>query len=341
MLAIIQLKTGAEDGSRYSKMRVISLLQAIVQAPVVRQLLGPSYVPRGTILSLHRIVPRAELATLDSNRTLELTPEDLDSLISWVHSNGYTLVSLGQFCASVRARRGHRMFSLTFDDGYADNLTYALPILEKHAAPATIFIATDMPDQRMKIWWYAFDHILRGETDREQRFALLCRSVRENSRIENDQFFSRLGFTDDFFRDLCARMSLTWADIRTLSRHPLITIGAHTVTHPWLSSLSDVELANELQISKNRLEQEIQREVTLFAYPFGTLEACGPREFEAAKRAGFEAAVTTRMGNVVDRHRNQLWALPRHWAGEPNFSLSALESRVSGVSRVFRKFGWG
>jgi peptidoglycan/xylan/chitin deacetylase (PgdA/CDA1 family) len=293
------------------------------------------YAPRGTILCLHRIVPLGELATLQANRTLELTPEDLDTLITWVYSKGYTLVSLGDFCASVRARHGQGMFCLTFDDGYVDNLTHALPVLEKHAAPATIFVATDMPDQCMKLWWYAFEHILRGETDREQRFLVLYRSVRKNCRPENDQLFRSLGFTDEFFRDLCGRMSLTWADIRKLARHPLITIGAHSMSHPWLSSLSDDKLANELQTSKCRLEQEIQREVTLFAYPFGTPDACGPREFEAAKCAGFEAAITTRPSNVVDDDRNHLWALPRHWAGEPNFSLSALERRISRY-RFFR-----
>lgn len=221
------------------------------------------------------------------------------------------------------------MLSLTFDDGYADNLTHALPVLEKHAAPATIFVTTDMPDQRMKIWWYALEHILRADIDREQRFWALRRKIRENSRHENDELFRGLGLTDNYFRDLCARMSLTWADIRKLAHHPLITIGAHTLSHQWLSSLSDAELATELRESKRRLEDEVQSELTLFAYPFGDQDACGPREFEAAKCAGFEAAVTTRASNVVDGHKDHLWALPRHWAGEP-FSLSALERRMSG-----------
>jgi peptidoglycan/xylan/chitin deacetylase (PgdA/CDA1 family) len=323
---------GAEDAQGYGKMDLKAQIQVIAQGPLV-------YAPRGTILSLHRIVPRDELAALESNRTLELTPEDFDALISWACSKGYTPVSLGEFCASVRARRGQQMLCLTFDDGYADNLTHALPVLEKHAAPATIFVTTDMLDYRFKIWWYAFDDILRGEADREQRFSVLCRSVRENCADENGRLFRRLGLTDDFFRDLCARMSLTWTDLRKLARHPLITIGAHTVSHPWLSDLPDDELASELRTSKSRLEQEIQSEVTLFAYPFGTPDSCGPREFEAAKRAGFEAAVTTQMDNVVDGHRNHLWALPRHWAGEPNFALPALESRIrgnggSGWSRV-------
>jgi peptidoglycan/xylan/chitin deacetylase (PgdA/CDA1 family) len=304
-------------------MDLSSWIWSIAQGPL-------AYAARGTILSLHRIVPTNQLALLAANRALELTPENLDTLIKWAQSKGYKLVSLARFCADVRARRGRKMLCLTFDDGYADNLTYALPVLERHAVPATIFVTTDMPDHRLKIWWYGVEHVLRAETNRDEMFSILCRSVRENSGQENDQFFRRLGLTDDFFKDLCAQMSLSWADIRKLGRHPLITIGAHSVSHPWLSSLSDRLLRNELQISKLRLEQEIQRDVTLLAYPFGTPDACGPREFEAAQRAGFEAAVTTRMDNVLDGHRNHLWTLPRHWVGELNFSLSALERRLSG-----------
>jgi peptidoglycan/xylan/chitin deacetylase (PgdA/CDA1 family) len=229
------------------------------------------------------------------------------------------------------------MLCLTFDDGYADNLIHALPVLEKYAAPATIFVTTDMPDQRLKIWWYALEDILHREPDRDQRFYALTDSIRKNSTQKNNELFRGLGLSDNYFRDLCSRISLTWADIRTLAQHPLITIGAHTVSHPWLSDLSDAELATELRESKRRLEQEIQREVTMFAYPFGTPEACGPREFKAAKCAGFEAAVTGRMGNAVDGHRDHLWALPRHWVvGGPSFSLSALESGMSGYG-FFRR----
>ena len=57
---------------------------------------------------------------------------------------------------------------------------------------------------------------------------------------------------------------------------------------------------------------------------------------EAARRAGFEAAVTNRTGNVVDGHKDHLWALPRQWAGYPHFSVSALESRMSGYGHFMR-----
>src|SRR5262249_5349659 len=148
----------------------------------------------------------------------------------------------------------------TFDDGYTDNLTHALPILERHNVPATIFVTTDMPDHRLKLWWYAFEYVLKARPDREQKYLALRRSVFANSDQANDELFRELGLTDDFFRNLCARMSLTWADIRKLAQHPLITIGAHTVSHPQLVDLSHAEQETELRGSKCRLEQEIQRE---------------------------------------------------------------------------------
>jgi peptidoglycan/xylan/chitin deacetylase (PgdA/CDA1 family) len=276
---------------------------------------------------LHRIVPRDESSLLQLNRYIELAPEELDALILWACSKNYKLVSLREFCANVTARRGRKMLCVTFDDGYADNLTHGLPVLEKHNAPATIFVTTDMPDLRLKLWWYAFEQILRDNPNRD--LSALHNSILANSDKKNIELFFNFGFTDGLFRDLCARLSLKWDDIRKLAEHPLITIGAHTVSHPALSNVSDEQVDIELLESKRRLEQEIQREVKYFAYPFGM---AGPREFEAARRAGFEAAVTTRMGNVVDGHRDHLWALPRHWAGNPSFSVSALESRMSGYS---------
>ena len=314
-------------------MRLVSSLRGIAHGPLVSAILRRIYAGRGTILMLHHIVPREEFSTLQLNQNLELAPADLDAVIRWACSKGYRLVSLGQFCANVRARQGRRMLCLTFDDGYADTLTHALPVLEMHSAPATIFVITDMPDLRFKLWSYAFEQILREDPNRDQKFLALTGSILANSRLKNDELFRKFGLTDNLFRHLCARYSLTWGDIRRLAQHPLITIGAHTVSHPVLSSLSDAQLETELLECKRRLETETQREVTLFAYPFGI---AGPRECEAARRAGFEAAVTNRTGNVVDGHKDHLWALPRHWAGYPHFSVSALESQMSGYSHFRR-----
>ena len=302
-----------------------SSLRAIAHGPLVSAILRRIYAGRGTILMLHRIVPREEFSTLQ----LGLTPENLDALIRWACSKRYKLTSLGQFCANVRARQGRRMLCLTFDDGYVDTLTHALPVLERHNAPATIFVITDMPDLRFSLWWYAFEQALREDPNRDQKFSVVRSCIFANSRLENDELFRKFGLTDDSFRHLCARYSLTWGDIRQLAQHPLITIGSHTVSHPVLNSLSDAQLETELLDSKRRLETETQREVTLFAYPFGMT---GPRECEAVRRAGFEAAVTSQMGNVVDGHKDHLWALPRQRAGYPHFSVSALESQMSGYS---------
>ena len=54
--------------------------------------------------------------------------------------------------AWTRCRRRKPTFAITFDDGYVDNLTEALPLLERHDAPATLFVPTAMLDAQ-SFWW--------------------------------------------------------------------------------------------------------------------------------------------------------------------------------------------
>ena len=42
---------------------------------------------------------------------------------------------------------------ITFDDGYADVLHHAKPLLERHSVPATVFVATGAIGQRREFWW--------------------------------------------------------------------------------------------------------------------------------------------------------------------------------------------
>jgi len=281
-----------------------------------------------------------ELSRLIANRYLEILPEELDAVLSWARPTGYQLVSLKELCELLRNRNGRqeqRMFCVTFDDGYKDNLTHALPVLEKHKCPATVFVTTNMPDLRQQLWWYALETVLKDEKDRDREFGELSAKFRLGDEREAQELYRSFNWTKETFEGLCRRLALSWDDVRALAQHTLITIGAHTVSHPSLSKLSDAELFKELRESKTRLEQETGREVTLFAYPFGGCGACGAREFEAAKSAGYEAAVTTREGNVVREHQDHLRALPRHYVGEGgNLSLSALESQVSGYQFLRR-----
>jgi peptidoglycan/xylan/chitin deacetylase (PgdA/CDA1 family) len=84
--------------------------------------------------------------------------------------------------------------------------------------------------------------------------------------------------------------------IREISRNG-VEIGSHTVSHPQLTSLSAELLRDELQGSKHELEKQLNREIVHFCYPYGDFNA---EVTEAVRKAGYQSAVTTRRGHVVN-----------------------------------------
>jgi peptidoglycan/xylan/chitin deacetylase (PgdA/CDA1 family) len=100
-------------------------------------------------------------------------------------------------------------------------------------------------------------------------------------------------------------------------------IGAHTVSHPILRSISDEEAATEMRDSRATLEALTGAQVTTFAYPNGRLgDDYDPRHAEIAKRVGFELAVSTNGGSA--RAESDAYQLPRFgpWA-ESNWRFAA------------------
>ena len=92
---------------------------------------------------------------------------------------------------------------------------------------------------------------------------------------------------------------------------PLVTIGAHTVNHVILAKTSDAAARSELKMGRAVLETALGKAPDHFAYPFGDPSTAGPRQFEAAREAGYKTAVTTRPGVLFEDHANHLLALPR------------------------------
>jgi len=112
-------------------------------------------------------------------------------------------------------------------------------------------------------------------------------------------------------RNITQEHSMTWGQIAELSSDPLVTIGAHTITHPCLATLDDKQTRTEIENSKNTIEKRIGKPVEHFAYPFGGSADCGVREFEMAARAGFKTAVTARIANLFPEHIKHTLCLPR------------------------------
>ena len=211
---------------------------------------------------------------------------------------------------------------VTFDDGYADNLHEALPVLEEAGVPATFFICTGILGTDREFWSDDLERLLLGGREYPPAFTL---QDRENGGSwPTTSFEQRLAFHNrlhccmlqigaqrrEDWLDQLARWSgagrtardayraLTPRELRALAASPLVTIGAHGVTHSPLAILSEAEQREEITRSKQQLEELAGREVAVFAYPFGRRRDYSRVTCRLCRAAGFRRAATTLPGQV-------------------------------------------
>jgi peptidoglycan/xylan/chitin deacetylase (PgdA/CDA1 family) len=216
--------------------------------------------------------------------------------------------------------------AVTFDDGYRDNLYAAKPLLERHEVPATVFVATGYLDSGRDFWWEALLRACR-EIAEPGSEAAVCRALhRLLQPIDHDQ---RNAILDAVIAQLdpipvAGASTFTTAELVELAEGGLVDLGAHTVTHPALPTLSHARQLEEMRISKRQLEESLGRPVRGFSYPFG---ATGTESAGCALEAGFIYACTSEPSPVTAA--TDLFQLPRlhaeNWTGEE------LERRLSAL----------
>lgn len=312
------------------KKNLIAAGFGLFRATRLHRLAGGFFRGRGVILTFHRIRP-ADGAGFAPNALLEITPEFLDSVLTLLRENGLELVTLDEAARRITGDEGAPFAALTFDDGFRDVVTHGLPVLERHDAPFAFYIAPGLADSDARLWWVEMEEAIRrlekididlggarlslpAKTDAEKSAAFervywLLRDCGEERllRVVAD-LRDRAGVDS---RALVASLCLDWAELRALAPHRLVTMAAHSMTHPRLALLSEAAAFAEMTRSRDRLEQEFGRPCRHFAYPYGDPTSAGPREFALAERAGFSTAVTTRPGMIFPEHAAHQLALPR------------------------------
>jgi peptidoglycan/xylan/chitin deacetylase (PgdA/CDA1 family) len=110
---------------------------------------------------------------------------------------------------------------------------------------------------------------------------------------------------------VCRELCMSWDELKSFAGDPLIGVGAHSVTHGNLARQAREIASQEMAVSRERIENVLQRPVLHLAYPYGDKIAAGAREFALAQAAGFKTAVTTRPGMIFPENAGHLTALPR------------------------------
>ncbi len=299
----------------------------------LKQLLGTKL----HILMFHRVVNTVQKNRI-SNDGIEVSQEYLTSLIKFYLQNKFTPLSIEKLPQINLKKTNKRYVVFTFDDGYLDNLTLALPIFKKNNIPFTVSVTTNYILKKDFAWWYFLEDLLlkhdniqfdeesapiiaSNTNEKEYAFNTLRASVQKNKSII-DYLVQKYGLDKKKYES----MFLNEEQLVTLSKEPLVTIGAHTISHPSLAKLSESDSYHEIIHSKNIIENIIQKEINHFAYPFGTENDFSSREEKLVRQAGYKSAVTTCYGGYKDDLTNDILKLKRIWTSETNTSTELIRT---------------
>ena len=110
---------------------------------------------------------------------------------------------------------------------------------------------------------------------------------------------------------ICRELCMSWDELKTFADDPLISVGAHSITHCNLARQTEEIATQEMAVSRARIAGALQRPVVHLAYPYGDRIAAGTREFALAEATGYQTAVTPRPGMIFPASAAHLTALPR------------------------------
>ncbi|RUV67390.1 polysaccharide deacetylase, partial [Mesorhizobium sp. M5C.F.Cr.IN.023.01.1.1] len=315
------------DGGEAIRKLALNVVRYTGLAPLAKSFVGGI----GAILMLHRVTATPEKP--DSvNRHLNIAPEFLDAVVADMKANGYTFVTLDEAIERIKAGgKGGQFAAITADDAYRDNMTEALPVLEKHGAPVTIYVAPGLINGAADLWWEVVEDIVSARdrlilTTPNGPVTIDCstpgRKLQAFARLhdfltldvhEEDQraVLRELARSNGIEFGVRQSMLMNWDEIRAMAGHSLVTIGAHTVNHRNLKRLSEADARHEVDDVRRILQAELGEAPRHFAYPYGYASAVGDREVGFVRDAGYASAVTTRHGVLRAEHAGFLQALPR------------------------------
>jgi peptidoglycan/xylan/chitin deacetylase (PgdA/CDA1 family) len=249
-------------------------------------------------------------------------------------------VSLTHLAEAMRAGISVRgMIGVTFDDAYEDVLEDALPALEEHRIPATVYFVSGNSGQ--PFWWDVLTGLLtavdlsvpfrvqvgkceiawNGMGSPDALRVRLHRAIRILEEEEREEMLERLtGIWKTRPGGFLPR-AVDEAGGRRLLRSSYVDPGVHTITHPPLAEVSPRRARAEIHEAREQLEDRYGCEFPSFSYPHGSRNRATARYVE---EAGYRTACAAHPDSV--RPGTDVLALPRVWA--TNRTIGAFKRRL-------------
>lgn len=304
-------------------------------------LLSPSGARgRLSILIFHRVLPQQDPIFPE-----EMYAERFNTLLAHIKRDFNVLPLLQAVKHLQTGSLPSRALAITFDDGYADNHTIAMPLLQKHGLVATFFIATNFLDGG-RMWNDVIIEAVRG-----CRMQILNTADYGSYNVENalqrrhaiDALIGKIKYLDFAKRleavekvayaaqvELPKDLMMSSAQVRDMCGQNM-EVGAHTLSHPILAKIDATTAQQEIAQSRARLEEITAHSIPLFAYPNGRPgKDYLPEHVEIVKDLGFTAAVSTAWGS--NNANSDLFQLARFtpWDQSPfKFNLRMAKNLIS------------
>ncbi|ACU04233.1 polysaccharide deacetylase family protein [Pedobacter heparinus] len=248
------------------------------------------FARRGVVLMYHRIAK-----PLSDPWDLAVNPKHFEEHLKVLKA--YNVISVDEL-ADILTRKSKmpaKTVAVTFDDGYHDNYLAAKSLLEKYDIPASFFIPTDAIGKQTEFWWDALericlqsphlpDKLILGQQDEIWNigkadngntlnpldlYLKLCDMVRKMPSTQHQAFIESLEVWANNANKRPEYFTMDQKELLDLQSSPLFTIGAHTMTHPYLPYFSYEYQKNEIQGGINFLKELTGNSINYLAYPHG------------------------------------------------------------------------
>ena len=282
---------------------------------------------RGFVFMLHRVLPKEERG-FDWNKSLAISPESIERWVNFFRNKGFDIISMDEVCKRIKANKGRKFVAFTMDDGYRDNLSYGLPVLQKLNVPCTVYVSNCFPNNKAVYWWYFLEEYVKENNVIDLR-EIGIKYKKKFTTNEKNTVYSEvrelLRKTDyqaqlDFAVKVCQisnleeinkTLNLTWDEVKKLSDDPLITIGGHTVHHVSLKNQSNALAQNEIAEGTQELSDKIGMSIEHFAYPYGSKDDYSFDLIELLEKNKYKSAVINHPGSILSNTRDAMFSIPR------------------------------
>ena len=267
------------------------------------------------VLLYHRVFK----PTIDS-QLLSVYPENFEQHLIFLKEN-YELISTQTLKERIITKNlTNRSVCLTFDDGYFDNFSEALPILEKYQIPATIFVCTGNIGTENEFWWDMLENLLLSNKEKyltwnalsDVRDEVLDRYLNLQEGLKTLNVHDRMAIFQQFGYNQEPRKnyrSLNSEELKKLESSPLITLGSHTQNHYSLGKIEFATAQEEICTSTREIRNHTTSRHLPFSYPFGGSSDCREDLEEVFANEGIDAVFLNQFG--IANHDTNIREIPR------------------------------